>query len=378
MTTTPRKRHLKEEPKEVIPLRNVSRQELEDMVQGGIVLGCGGGGDVEISRQLVEQIVSLNTELTMASLDEIPDDAVVAVISGMGSPMATKKKGFDLEQCVKAADYLEQFTGLKLTHVVAVETGGGNFLPPVYVAARKGIPFLDADGVGRAIPEMQMTMYHLRGMPSSPTVLTDIDGVSVLICDADAHLSERIGRAVVTEMGGAAGCVSHPMGGAAVKSAVIPGTYTRAQQVGLAIREAKNKGEDPVAAAVRAMEGVELIRGDLIELKIETVRSHDLGFALVRGTGQYSNKMYKIAFKNENMVVWDEAGKPLVVSPDLPCIMGADGTPLTNADLEQGMKVAVIGAKCHPRWRSEDGIRVFQQVLADLGYTGPYIPFEEL
>lgn len=358
-------------------MKVIGRQDLEDIVHGGMVLGCGGGGDAEISHKLVDQILSLGSELRMVSPDEVPDEAVVAVISGMGSPVATKKKGFDLEQCVKAAGVLEQFTGRKLSHVVAVETGGGNFLPPVYVAARKGIQFVDADGVGRAIPEMQMTMYHLRGVSSSPTVLSDSDGVSVVICEADASRCERIGRAVVTEMGGAAGCAGYLMDGATMKACVIPGTYTRAQHVGRAVRQARERREDPVAAATEALEGVELMRGRLAKLEIRTVRAHDLGFALIRGTGCYDGKVLKIAFKNENMVVWGESEKPLVVSPDLPCIIGSDGTPLTNADLEEGMEIAVIGARCHPRWRSEEGIGVFRDVLVELGYDGPYVALAE-
>ncbi len=355
--------------------RILRREDLEEITDGGIVLGCGGGGDVRISKQLVDATVAVKPEIPMVSPEEVPDDAVVAVVSGMGSPVATKKKGFDPEQCVCAVEILEKSVGRKVTHLLAIETGGGNFMPPVYVAARRGLAVIDGDGVGRAIPEAHMTMYDIKKLDPSPFVLADADGTAAVLHNVkDGATCERIGRAIVTELGGAAGAAQYLMDGPTLRSTVIPGTYSRAQKVGRAIREAKASGGDPVAAVVDVLGGVELIRGRLSKLELKTVKAHDLGFSYITGASRYAGKTLKIAFKNENLVAWNEKGEALVISPDLPCIIGAAGEPLTTADLEEGMELAAIAVKCHPRWRTPAGIAVFRDVLEAVGYTGEYVP----
>jgi DUF917 family protein len=58
--------------------------------------------------------------------------------------------------------------------------------------------------------------------------------------------------------------------------------------------------------------------------------------------------------------------------------MTTDGRPLTNADIEEGLEVAVVGIKADDRWRTPEGLAVYTPVLKELGYTGKYIPIEKL
>ncbi|RKX43696.1 MAG: hypothetical protein DRP33_00565 [Thermotogae bacterium] len=51
-------------------------------------------------------------------------------------------------------------TGTKFDFVVPVETGGFNSVTPLHAGALKGLPVVDADGAGRAVPELQMTTFH--------------------------------------------------------------------------------------------------------------------------------------------------------------------------------------------------------------------------
>lgn len=36
---------------------------------------------------------------------------------------------------------------------------------PFALAARRGLPVIDADGMGRAFPELQMVTFYLDGIP---------------------------------------------------------------------------------------------------------------------------------------------------------------------------------------------------------------------
>jgi len=59
---------------------------------------------------------------------------------------------------------------------MAIEIGGGNALLPITWAARMGLPVVDADGIGRAFPEIPQVAMHLAGVPASPAVMTDERG----------------------------------------------------------------------------------------------------------------------------------------------------------------------------------------------------------
>jgi DUF917 family protein len=51
---------------------------------------------------------------------------------------------------------------------MSVEIGGGNGLQPLLVAAQMGIPVVDADAMGRAYPEAQMTSFAIGDLPMYP------------------------------------------------------------------------------------------------------------------------------------------------------------------------------------------------------------------
>ena len=80
-----------------------------------------------------------------------------------------------------------------------IEVGGGNSLVPV-IAARRGIPLVDADAMGRAFPESQMVTFHLEGIPC-PVAMADERGNSALMHTIDGVWEERMARALTVEMG---------------------------------------------------------------------------------------------------------------------------------------------------------------------------------
>jgi DUF917 family protein len=82
-----------------------------------------------------------------------------------------------------------------------------------------------------------------------------------------------------------------------------------------------------------------------------------------------------VDYKNENMMAWRK-DKPLVTVPDSICWLRTDGEPLTNADVEEGMDVAVIGKKAHEKWATLEGFKVFTHVLESIGYKGGYVPIK--
>ncbi|RLG88527.1 MAG: DUF917 domain-containing protein, partial [Thermoprotei archaeon] len=90
-------------------------------------------------------------------------------------------------------------------------------------------------------------------------------------------------------------------------------------------------------------------------------------------------KEFFIDFKNENMIAWKAPGEPIAMVPDLICLMTIEGQPLTNADVTEGLKIAVIGIPASEKWRKHPkGFDVWRHILEKIGYTGPYKPIEKL
>ncbi len=53
------------------------------------------------------------------------------------------------------------------------EIGGSNGLEPLNLSAALGLPTADADGMGRAFPELQMYVPTICGHDHAPAVLVD-------------------------------------------------------------------------------------------------------------------------------------------------------------------------------------------------------------
>ena len=48
-----------------------------------------------------------------------------------------------------------------------------NGLEPLTVAGQLGLPLIDADGMGRAFPELQMIVPHMLGSSAAPSAIVD-------------------------------------------------------------------------------------------------------------------------------------------------------------------------------------------------------------
>lgn len=340
--------------------RILHQQEIEDIIRGATLLGAGGGGSSRTGLQLVEEI----REVILVEPGDVPDDSAVAVVAGMGSPVVLLKEGWKGEE-VPALERLAEVTGKKIDYVVPVETGGFNSVTPLHAGAVKGLPVVDGDGAGRAIPELEMTMFYIHGIPVSPISLADSKGNSAILYVTDAYMGEELGRAVTTVFGMTAGLACHLMTGKQLKEVVIPGALSLAEKVGKGIREAKESGKDVVEAATKAIGGIVLARGKIAKKTEEVKAGFDYGRVFVEDI--------IVDYKNENMMAWRK-DKPLVTVPDSICWLRTDGEPLTNADVAEGMDVAVIGKKAHEKWRTPEGFKVFKHVLESIGYKGGYVP----
>lgn len=351
--------------------RILGEREILDIIQGATFLGTGGGGSPESGEVVYKRCLS-GKKIELVTVDEVEDDANIAVVAGMGAPEVLKKKGWSTES-VNAFNALEEVVGVKFDYVIPIETGGFNSITPMTVTAEKGIPTIDADGAGRAIPELEMTMFYINNIPVSPTALADDKNIWAVLNAEDTFKMEELARAVTVALGMQAGIVCHKMTGKQMKQAVIPSTVTKAEEVGKAIREAKKAGKDPVESVMCVLDGLLLGKGKVTSITTETKGGFDFGKVSVAAEGG----TVSVDYKNENMLAWKD-DRLVAVVPDNICYISTDGQPLTNADIEEGMEVAVIGTRAPDRWRVPEGFDVFKKVLEAIGYKEGYKKIEDL
>lgn len=352
-------------------------QNLRDIVKGATLLGAGGGGSPKDGLKLVDKIIQATKGIELVDANEVPDDKYVAMIAGMGAPRAIQEKEFDAE-ALYAYEGLERIyaiTGVKFAYVMPGEIGGFNTITPMYVAVHKKLPVVDADGNGRAVPELGTTLYYLYGIPTSPFVMADRNGnivVGYTKDPFDAHMCENIARHVTVSFGMISGFGTWVVNGSQIRECLAVNTVSMCEEIGRAIRESVKKKKDPIKAATDVAEGRELIRGKISDISTKTVAGFDFGKTTIEGTGPHSGKKLTIDFKNENMIAWSGSGEPVAMVPDLISVMTTKGEVLTNADTEVGMEVAILAIPAHEKWKHPKAFESWKHILEKIGYTGPY------
>jgi len=361
-------------------MQTLDRQQLEDLIRGCAILGTGGGGSPTRGLRLIQSDLAAGKQFRLAGLEEVPDDALVAspYMCGSVSPEEVGKSASQDDEemeCLDAFKALEADLGRDFFAAVATEIGGGNTAVALCVAARKGIPIVDADPAGRSVPELQHTTFYIKGVPIAPLAVATAAGDVLIVKEvSDDFRAEALVRAVAVVSNNRAGVTDHPMEGRGLQGSVVPGTLSKALSIGEAVRKACLSGTDPVQAAVAAGDGYVLFRGTVNKADWQIEEGFTVGEVTVSGTDLFSGHTYRIWYKNEHIVSWVD-DEPDVTVPDLICVLDPKtGEAITNPNCGQGMEVAVIGYPAPAMWRSPKGLEVFGPT--HFGFDIPYRPIE--
>ncbi|MEA2293449.1 MAG: uncharacterized protein QOE86_1088 [Solirubrobacteraceae bacterium] len=354
----------------------LSKQDLQDILDGACILGAGGGGPYPLGQQLLAGIVE-HGSVELVAPEAVGADARLAVAAGVGSPDAAAS-GFPFDAATHAWDALAATLGQPFTHVLPGEVGAANSLLPMTVAVSKRLPIVDGAGAARAIPALPMCTYASHGLPLGTIVLANADEQISFQAPGGAATADSAMRGIVSS--GAfkedTGVAMWAMDGAAMRSAVIAGTTERARALGATLREAAPG--DKVAAVAKALGGRVVFRGAITAAEEQTEGGFDLGTVTLSAP---DGATFRIVNQNENLVAWSGAHPhPLVLAPDLICFLTEDGRPFSNADLDipgHG-PVVVIAAPVDRAMRAPALVETFVPALQQAGYGGPYVPVEQL
>ena len=169
-------------------------------------------------------------------------------------------------------------------------------------------------------------------------------------------MMERIGKMLSVAAYGECDMAAYLLVGREMKEIVVRDTLTKSLELGRTIRQARERGDDPVLASTEFTGGWLLFEGEVAKKEWEDRDGYMFGTTHIEGKGEFRGHTFKVWFKNENHVSWLD-DEPFVTSPDLVVIVDRkSGEGITNTLLEAGQEVAVIGVKGLEAFRSEKGL----------------------
>ncbi len=355
--------------------RLLGKTVLEDIVWGSTIFGAGGGGSPRDGLNLVKQI---ENEIEMFNIEDLPDRANAVVVAGIGSPKVMIEKGFGPEAvfAYEAIRNMAAVGGINLAYLMPGEIGGLNTMTPLYVASQKGIPVVNADGNGRAVPELSTGLYPIYRIPTSPLVVANKAGdvlVAYLKDPLDTASAEKMARTAAVSFGMLAAFATWIVDIATIRNCLVPNSISKCEEVGKAIRKAKASGRDTVKEVISITGGKEIFRGNIKKIETRTAEGFDIGRTTIEGITNYQGKIFIIDSVNENMIAWQDE-KPVIMVPDLIAMLTTAGEPVTNADTKEGMEIAILGISAPEPWRrTPDGFNCWKHILVRLGYKGDYL-----
>jgi len=201
-------------------VRTLDKTDLEHMLLGSTVLGTGGGGELADGLDRVNDDLANGKEFRLLSLDDVPDDALIASPYFCGS--LTAELSADAQEDLLAFQALQQYLGRDIYATVSTEVGGGNTACALSVAANMGIPIVDGDPVGRSVPELQQSTFFINQVSIAPMALaTQFRDVIIIKDVTDSFKAEKLVRSIAVASGGYLGVTDHPQTGKGLKRSII-------------------------------------------------------------------------------------------------------------------------------------------------------------
>jgi uncharacterized protein len=216
---------------------------------------------------------------------------------------------------------------------------------------------VDADTMGRAYPEAQMTSVAVGDLRPYPCVLYDPRGIEAVVTKVPSwKWMERVSRKICVEMGSIASTCKAPRTGREVKDWGIHFTVTKAIGIGRRVRTAQRHHEDPVDAILDEGHGKLLFRGKVVDVARRTTEGFLRGRAIVEGLDEDRGSRLEIALQNEWVVAWQD-GVPLAMSPDLICVLDSvSGEAFGTETVGYGRRVSVIALPAPPVFLTPKGL----------------------
>jgi DUF917 family protein len=305
------------------------------------LLGSGGGGDPEVFGSTLRHALR-DGALELCAPEDLGEAPVVAVGMLGGTRMFAEKlpSGQEFVAAVRAQ---ARWTGIEPRAVMAFEAAGLNGAIAVAAAAALGLPLVDADLMGRALPRVDQFTRAVHGGVLTPFAMVDPGGRTVLLDDTDPVALERVIRVILAQGGGWAGCAFAPVPASAVCHDSCLGGLARALALGRAHATATPAG------IAGALGGRALAAGRAVEIARHASATFGrAGITVLDDTGP----VLRLEAENEYLLALLD-GEPVASCPDLLCVLDRrTSAPIAVDALRVGDDVRVVVLPGPDWWRA--------------------------
>jgi DUF917 family protein len=337
--------------------------DIQDMARGAVLLGTGGGGDPYIGELFVAAQIKKGNYPKVISCDEIAPDAFVLSIAGIGAPTVIVEHLVSEKTLRELLAQSESFYGRKIDALISAEIGGANSMFPLALSAISGIPVLDADGIGRAVPQLEMTTFSIYGVRATPGILMDDSGNVVTIRAASDRMAEELCRVISVAMGSMAFMALYPMSGKQAGDVAVKRSLTQTLEIGRCIRKARDTASDVFAELITYLNSWQgrtariLFDGKITDVVHETRDSWHWGMTTIQALSNPVD-VCTVQIRNEYIIARIN-GETVTLVPDLISILDREsGEPLTAEMLRYGQRVKVLGYSADPMLRRPESLEV--------------------
>lgn len=362
-------------------MKEIASHHIDDLALGSVFLATGGGGDPYLPQMIAKKVLDDCGPVKTVAPEDLAEDAYVVPVGSVGAPTVSLELLPSLDEAAKTLAAFEEYVGRKVDAVASFEIGGGNSLVPLVAAAMRGIPVIDGDGMGRAFPEAQMMTYAIGGVKPTPALARDYAGNTAIFNTSSTEVYEYHIRSLAAAAGGMITVAEHPMTGAQIKRAIIPGTLSFTVALGTVLREHRGPAADILAPLQQVFDASIygecrcLFSGKVVDKSTRIVGGYDIGVATMEDI-ERPGRTLQLDIKNEYLLA--RIGERVVASvPDLIVTVDAEtSTPINCERLRFGQRVAVFAVGCPAFYRTPAALNVTSP--RNFGFDIDYVPLEEI
>lgn len=349
-------------------MKKLNIENLKDLALGSAILGSGGGGDTALHGMMAKVQMEKTGPISLINFSELKPGDLIMPIGFIGAPSAETEKISSGKEFEIMLAYAEKTMRKKITVLMPFEIGGGNAFSPLIAGAKMNLPVLDADTMGRAFPEAQMSSCNLLGACPSPGFITDCLGNTTIIYAASTETLEKIGRQITVAMGSTATFGFFPLTPEEAEKFTFHKSISKAISIGKAIRESRESGKDPIDAILTCCKGINIGSGKITD--IDRVISKGFLYGAVRI--QCKNEKIELDFQNEYLVAKRD-GKIVATTPDILMLLEQEtGAPIDSSQLQFGLKVHLVALPAPNLWATPAGLALVGP--RHFGYETDYHP----
>ncbi|GAA3309098.1 DUF917 domain-containing protein [Arthrobacter ramosus] len=327
--------------------RYLGADDVSALAAGAGLLGSGGGGDVAVGARLLRHALQSRGRARLVAAGDLPPDMVVVHVGLAGAPDVVAERppgGEDFANAVTAlAGALRQRVGA----IGVIEIGGLNALIPLVAAQVLGLPVVDGDLMGRAFPRISQTTLAAAGHPATPMAVVGPAGDSVIIESASIDAADRIMRANVAALGGAAAVALYPCRAGTLAALGLPGSLSGCLALGQALVASAGLS---VSQLAKRLGGELLCEGRVDEIR---PRRGDLPGSLTL-TDRSAGHILRLDMLDEYLNVAID-GVSRASAPDVLAVLDpVTFVPVPPDRLRSGQSIALLRLPPIPGW--PDGV----------------------